>query len=203
MKGTLMSDNTWRISTASDDILNFIIYIGCVYGLIDREKYNGREPLWPDKSLYADIGSDTWESWFKEIVDLEVERIKSGKNPCTSLEVVTPPEFCSIKNQSLQSCCIKAWPRFKEWWYMLGGGKNALNFTEGIIHDDLHKYVKDAERLKGRYLKPFNIYLSLLYTGLSESIEININNNQFFIITSNPFEFLKEDWWIKKLNEIG
>ncbi len=198
-----MPNNTWSISAASDDILNFIVYIGCVYGLIDNKKYNGKEILWPNKSLYTDVNSEKWESWLKEIINLEVERISTGKYPYTIMEDHMPPEFFNVKNKSLQNCCKDTWPKFQEWWYMLGGGKNALNFTEGMLHNNLNNYVNDVEKIKGRKLKPFNLYISLLYTGLSETIEIDLCNNQYLIITSNPFKYLNEEWWIKKLDEIG
>lgn len=195
--------DSWRVYTSSDDILNFIVYIGCAYGLIDNNKYNGKEILWPHKSLSIDANSDNWEEWFLAIINLEVERIKLGKHPCTIIEEYMPPEFFNVKNQLLKECCKDAWPKFKEWWYMVAGGKNALNFIEGILNNNLNNYVNEVERRKSRKLKPFQLYINLLYTGLSKTIDINFNNNHNIIITSNPFGYFNEDWWIKKLSEIG
>ena len=198
-----MPNESWSIRTASDDILNFIVYIGCAYGLIDEKKYKGKEILWPQKHINADVDIEEWEEWFKDIVDLEVERINAGKYPYAIIEEYLPPEFLNVKSQKLQNCCKDTWPKFQEWWYMLGGGKNALNFTERILHSDLNNYVSEVEKVKGRKLKPFNLYISLLYTGLSETIEINLCNNQYLLIAANPFIYFKKEWWIKKLDEIG
>lgn len=198
-----MTNDSWCINTSSEDILNFIVYIGCVYGFIDNKKYIGKEILWPNKSLNIDVDSDKWESWFQEAVNLEVDRICTGKHQYSIFEDYMPPKFLNVKNQSLKNCCIDTWPKFHEWWYMLGGGKNALNFIEGIIHNDLYKYVKEVERIKRRKLEPFKLYINLLYSGLSENIELKVHTNEYFIITSNPFGTFNEEWWMKKLNEIG
>ena len=99
-----MPNNSWRISTASDDILNFIVYIGCAYGLI--ENYNGKEKLWPNISLNTDVKSENWEEWIKEAVNLEVEKISVGKHPYTIIEDYMPPDFSNVINQSIKNCFL-------------------------------------------------------------------------------------------------
>lgn len=198
-----MVNESWNISTASDDILNFIVYTGCVYGLIDNMKYNGKEILWPKKSLDTDVYSTEWEELFIDIVNLEVGKIGNGKHPYSIIEEYLPPEFLYVKSQTLRKCCKDVWPMFQDWWYMFGGGKNALNFIEGILNNNLFDYVNEVERMKERKLRPFNLYISLLYTGLNKTLELDANGNRHIIITSDPIGTLNKEWWIKKLNVIG
>lgn len=197
----LNNTNSWSVSIASDDILNFIIYIGCIYGLIDNKRYSGKENLWPSKSLNTVATSERWEEWFNGIVRLKVERIKVGKNPNMVFEEYLPPEFPDVKCPLLKECCTEAWPKFQEWWYMMAGGKAALSFFERIVSNNIID-INEFEVTIGRRCKPFNLYIDLAYTGISENIDININNKNL-IITSDPINTLDKGWWIKKLGEIG
>ena len=203
----MMLNNTdsWNVIISSDDILNFIVYIGCTYGLIDNKKYSGKESLWPPRSLDTEANIEQWEQWeewFKEIVRLKVERINAGKHPNTISEEFTPPEFSNVKCHLLKEYCKEAWPKFQEWWYMMAGGKNALAFIEKIVGNKIFDYVNEVEGMLGRKLKPFKLYIDLLYTGVNETIDININN-QYIIITSNPISNFDKEWWVKKLYEMG
>lgn len=40
---------SWRIVVSSDISLNFILFTGCLYGLIDVDNIKGRNRLWPSK----------------------------------------------------------------------------------------------------------------------------------------------------------
>ncbi|MHB8062065.1 MAG: hypothetical protein ACYDG2_05425 [Ruminiclostridium sp.] len=194
------SPDSWRIIISADDILNFIVYIGCIYGLIDKEKYKGKEILWPSKSLDTEANSERWEEWFKEVVALKADKIKL-RNQITSIyEEYMPPEFSKVKCPILKECCKNSWLKFYEWWSMMAGGKNAISFLEKIGHYKIRKYVYEVESALGRKLKPFTLNIELLYTGISEVIDIN---NEFIITPLSPIITLDKEWWIKKLSEIG
>jgi len=197
----LNNTNSWSVSISSDDILNFIVYIGCIYGLIDNKEYNGKEILWPSMSLNTEATSEQWKEWINEIVRLKVEKIKEGKNPNAIFEEYMPPEFSGVKCPLLKECCKEAWPKFQEWWYMMAGGKAGLHFIERIVSANILD-INEFEVKLGRKCKPFNLYIDLVYTGISETIDIHINNKDL-IITSSPIITFDKEWWIKKLDEVG
>lgn len=192
--------NSWSIRTSADDILNFIVYIGCIYGLIDNEKYTGKEALWPSKSLNTKANSEQWEEWFREVVTLKAHTIKHGVHPYIVYEEYMPPEFPKVKCPILKECCKNTWPKFHEWWGMMAGGKNAIAFVEQIGHDKIHEYVNEVERTLGRKLKPFTLNIELIYTGISEPIDIS---NEFVIAPLSPLINSNKEWWIRKLFESG
>ena len=191
---------SWSVSISADDMLNFIIYIGCIYGLIDKNKYSGREILWPTKSLRTVAVCEQWEEWFQNVIRLKAERIKDGKYPHSIIEDYMPQEFLKVEDTVLKECCITAWPFFQEWWYMLAGGKNALAFIETINDFKILDNVNEVEKRLGRKLKPFRLNIELLYTGINGILEVN---EQLVIVQSNPIISLDKEWWIKKLTEIG
>ncbi len=191
--------HSWSVCVSSDDILNFIVYIGCSYGLIDEKKYAGKEILWPPKFLNTEADSEQWEKWFEEIVRIKAEKIKGGR-PNTAYEEYMPPEFSSVGCPVLKECCRNSWPKFYEWWSMMAGGRNATNFVEQLGSGKIGEYVNEVERKLGREVKPFSLNIDLVYTGINEVMDIN---DQFVIAPLNPIITLDKAWWIKKLYEIG
>lgn len=166
-----------------------------------QKKYTGTEILWPAKFLNTEATSEQWEKWFDEIVNLKLEKIKEGKTPDSIFEEYIPPEFSKVNSPLLRECCKEAWPMFQEWWYMRAGGKAALSLIERIISPNIID-INDFERQLGRKLKPFTLYINLVYTGVSEAIDLKINSKNL-VITSAPISTFNKEWWIKKIEEIG
>ncbi|AEY65578.1 hypothetical protein [Clostridium sp. BNL1100] len=193
--------SSWYVNISSDDILNFIIYVGCAYGLIDKQIYTGMEILWPSKFLNTEATREQWQKWFDEMVNLKLEKIKEGKNPDFLFEEYMPPEFSKVYSPLLRQCCKEVWPMFQEWWYMMAGGKAALNFIERVVSQNLID-INEFQKGLGRKLEPFQLYINLVYTGVSETIDINADNKNL-VITSTPISTFTKDWWIKKIAELG
>ena len=56
---------------------------------------------------------------------------------------------------------------------MPGGGKNALAYFETFDIDSIYKYINEFENLAGRKVKPFNLYIDMIYTSTTEIMEEN------------------------------
>ncbi len=51
-----------------------------------------------------------------------------------------------------------------------------------------------------RKVKPFNLYIDMVYAGVNEIIEVN--SEYMIIVPVKPLNFNKE-WWMNKLAQIG
>lgn len=111
-----------------------------------------------------------------------------------------PPDFLDFPYQELKECCKDAWKPFIKWWEMIGGGKNALSYFEGIVNEKIYQYISEFEDIVQRKVKPFNLYIDLVYTGKSKIIE---GNSEYMVmIPVSPIYFDKV-WWMNKLQQIG
>ena len=43
------ANKSWAIRTYTDELLNFIIFTGCMYNLIDDENFDESNTPWPTK----------------------------------------------------------------------------------------------------------------------------------------------------------
>jgi len=113
-------------------------------------------------------------------------------------ESFNPPEFSDLSVGGLVDCCIKAWPLFYSWWSMPAGGGSAMAYWESI--SNVINMVDKFERIEGRKAKDFNLYIDLVYTGISERIELR---QDYVIMTLDTKQLMEEAWWMKKLQQIG
>ena len=191
---------SWAVTVTNDMALNFALYVGCSYGFISKETYSGQVPLWPYKQLgeNPDISlSRQWERWWTELIQRRDFNLSRGiMNPKN--ELFNPPEFLDLNIEGLVGCCKEAWPLFSSWWDMPAGGSAAMAYWESIpnVMNMVHKF----ERIEDRKAKDFKLHIDLVYTGISERLELRPD---YVIMTLNPKHLIDETWWMKKLQQIG
>ena len=116
--------------------LNFAIFTGCIYGLIeDSNKIIRKNKLWPPKGWSNQLTEeslvllkDKWSKWFDNIVKDRGEKVISKQEFDLRNQMFNPPEFLNFPYDELKECLKNAWQPFIEWWEMPGGGKNALAY---------------------------------------------------------------------------
>lgn len=191
---------SWTVTITSDMALNFALYVGCSYGFILEDTYFGQVPLWPYKQLghYSDISRlRQWENWWTELIQKRDYNLSHDIiNPIN--ELFNPPEFLDLKIEGLVGCCKEAWPLFSSWWDMPAGGRFAMAYWESFTN--VSQYIYKFEQVKGRRVKDFKLHIDLVYTGISERMELR---PEYVIMTLNPRHLKDETWWMKKLQQIG
>ena len=197
---------SWRIVVSSDMTLNFALFIGCLYGLIEEDSVKGEIKLWPPKCFDDKLPAqlfllkEQWNEWFNKMVKDRGEKVILKQGFEYKYNMFNPPDFSDFPYYELRECCINSWKPFIEWWEMVGGGRNALSYLEGFGDKRIHKYIDEFENKVQRKIKPFNLYIDLAYTGTSKIIEGNIE--YILMIPVNSIYFDKE-WWMNKLQQIG
>ena len=198
---------SWKITVSSDLSLNFAIFTGCIYGLIDDSGFNSENKLWPPKVWSAELSEpsiiilkEQWNQWFNNIIKGRGEKVISKQRFDLKNDMFNPPDFSNFSFFELKECCKKTWKPFMEWWYMVGGGNNALSHFETFGNEKLYEYINEYENIVLRQVKPFNLYIDMIYTGVNEIIEVN--SEYIIIVPVKPLNFNKE-WWMKKLVQIG
>ncbi|MBZ9637670.1 hypothetical protein [Clostridium sp. FP1] len=83
---------------------------------------------------------------------------------------------------------------------MVGGGKNALSYLEGFGDERIYTYINEFENIVQRKVKPFNLYIDLVYTGTSQIIEVN---SEYIVMVLVRHLYFDKDWWMNKLEQIG
>lgn len=201
-KGT----ESWRIVVSSDLSLNFALFTGCLYGLIDDIEGISNSRLWPPKyetnklTKSLSLLKEQWTEWFNSIINDRGKKVILKQEFDLENNKFNPPNFSEFPYCELGAYCKKSWKPFIEWWEMVGGGKNALSYYEGLDTQIIFKYISEFENIVQRKVKPFNLYIDLVYTGTSEIIEVN--SEYLVIIPVKPLYFNK-DWWMNKLQQIG
>lgn len=197
---------SWRIVVSSDTSLNFTLFTGCLYGLIDVDNIKGENRLWPSKYFNNELLKqlpllkEQWNEWFNNMVKDRGEKVISRQRFDYKYNMFNPPNFSDLPYSELRECCKNAWQLFIEWWEMIGGGRNALSYFEGFGDEKIHQYISEFENKIQRKVKPFNLYIDLVYTGTSQIIEAN--SEYIVMIPVKPIYFDK-DWWMNKLQQIG
>lgn len=197
---------SWRIIVSSDMTLNFALFTGCLYGLIEEDNVKGEIVLWPPKGFNDKLPAqlsllkEQWNEWFNNMVKDRGEKVISKQGFEYEYNMFNPPDFPEFPYYELRECCINAWQPFIEWWEMVGGGRNALSYLEGFGDERIHKYISEFENKVQRKVKPFNLYIDLVYTGTS--IIMEANSQYILMIPVRPIYFDK-DWWMNKLQQIG
>lgn len=197
---------SWKVVESSDTSLNFALFTGCLYGLINEEHEICKNSLWPPKCEFnksAELLSllkEQWQEWFDSMVRDRGRQVILKQELYVTGNLFDPPDFSDFPYCELREYCQTSWQPFIEWWHMIGGGKNALSFFEGLGNEKIDQYIKEFERIVNRKVKPFNIYIDLVYTGTSKMIEVN--DEYIVMVPIKPIHFDKE-WWMKKLQQIG
>ena len=197
---------SWRIVVSSDLSLNFALFTGCLYGLIDDVDEISGNRLWPpkceiNKSRDAlSLLKKEWNEWFNSILNERGEKVKLKQEFNLNSNTFDPPNFAEFPFFELREYCKKSWQPFIEWWQMVGGGKNALAYFEGFGDDRIHQYINEFESIVKRQVKPFNLHIDLVYTGTCEIIEVN---SEYIVMIPVIDLYFDKDWWMNKLQEIG
>lgn len=197
---------SWKVVVSSDRSLNFALFTGCLCGLIDIDNIEGENRLWPSKYFsnkchkQLSLVKEQWGEWFNNMIKGRGEKVISKQRFDHGDNMFNPPDFSDFPYYELRECCKNAWRPFIEWWEMVGGGRNALSYFEGFGNEKIYEYISEFENKVQRKVKPFNLYIDLVYTGTSKIIEAN--NEYIVMIPVRPIYFDK-DWWMSKLQQIG
>lgn len=186
--------NSWSICMSGEYDLNFLMYVASVHGLLTEEF---EESTWPS-SQFSSVGRSNQklqEQW-KKLWNQSIYKKGLLKRSNQRYLVLDPPDFSMIREEDVKDMLINMWPSFINWWSMPAGGQTAMNYWEA--KPDLIAFVQEFENQAGREIKPFNLHVDLLYTGLKEPIEVN---NQFIIMPMKTEYLLKKDWWINRFKE--
>lgn len=186
--------NSWSVCISSDVELNFLIYVASTYGLL-KEDINENN-LWPSRQrVESDELHQKLEIQWKWFWDRSIQQ-KAHKNNHHVSFVLGQPDFELVEQHELREVLVHLWPSFRQWWYMPAGGQAAMNYWEGI--PDLIRYVQEFEDEVGRKIKPFHLYVDLIYNGPNKLIEVT----EEYIIMPIKIEYLmKRDWWISRFKE--
>lgn len=190
----IQNHNSWSVCISSDVELNFLIYVASTYGL-HKEDINENN-LWPSRQrVESDELHQKLEIQWKWFWDRSIQQ-KAHKNNHHVSFVLGQPDFELVEQHELREVLVHLWPSFRQWWYMPAGGQAAMNYWEGI--PDLIRYVQEFEDEVGRKIKPFHLYVDLIYNGPNKLIEVT----EEYIIMPIKMEYLmKRDWWISRFKE--
>lgn len=197
---------SWSIIESSDLPLNFALFTGCSYGLIEDTDIKGERRLWPpkcmsnqsDKSLL--LLKKQWKEWFHGLIYDRGEKVILRQDFDFTNNMFNPPDFVEFPYKELSECCKNAWQPFNEWWFMAGGGKNALSYLERVDDQRIYHYISEFETKVNRTVKPFHLYIDLVYTGTEDIIEVN---NEYIVMVPHRAVYTDKEWWINKLSQIG
>lgn len=201
------TNKSWAIRTSTDELLNFIIFTGCMYNLIDDKHFNESNRPWPTSILnsdYKNLNNDKlksqWKLWFNSVIDKKSNNINPNKM-CTLInEIYNVNDFLELEYIELRECCKKSYPFFIEWWNMQAGGNAAISFYEIIGGDKLCNYIEELECKLNKKAKIFNLYIDIVYTGVPDVLDVN---DEYIIVTPNGYISLDKKWWIDKLIKLN
>lgn len=200
------TNESWSIRTATDDLLNFIIFTGCMYNLIDDEHFDEQNIPWPNNLLNLDFENShintlkaQWKSWFHNVIEERSSNIDSDKMSVVISEVYNINNFLELEYIELRKCCKKAYPHFIDWWNMQAGGKNAISFYEFVYENKFWEYIEELEVKLNKKAKAFNLYIDIVYTGVPNVLDID---DKYIVVTPNGYINLTKDWWMKKLTKL-
>lgn len=197
---------SWRLVTSGDMSLNFAIFTGCIYGLVDESTELRANKLWPtncwlDKSNeVAPLLKEQWSDWFNSMIKDRGEKIIQEQNVHLNNFMFSPPNFDKFPYDELRRFCKNAWQPFIEWWEMVGGGRNGLSYFEILGNEKIYEYISEFENMVGRKVKPFNLYIDFIYTNNRKIIEVN---SEYIVMIPDSHFYFDKDWWMNKLKQIG
>lgn len=202
----LENSESWSIITFNEDLLNFAVFTGCMYNLIDDEVFDEDNVRWPANIVINNCKEcdhsklkTQWSNWFNDIVNNQAVNI--GKDTMHNFieEIYDISNFKELEYVELRECCKTAYPNFIEWWNMQAGGKTALSLYEYIGGEIFCEYVEGLENKLNRKAKPFKLYIEIVYTGVPKVLEVNEN---YMIVTPNGYMGSDREWWLNKLSKL-
>lgn len=202
----LENSSQWSIITFNEDLLNFVIFTGCMYNLIDDEVFSEENVRWPANicvTNYKECDHSKlkiqWRNWFKDIISNQAVNIGRDEMFNFIEEIYDISNFKELKYVELRECCKNAYPNFIEWWKMQAGGDTALSLYQYIVGGKFSEYVEELENKLNRQAKPFKLYIELVYTGVPNVLEVNEN---YMVLTPNGYMGLDKEWWINRLSKL-
>ena len=197
------ANKSWAIRTYTDELLNFIIFTGCMYNLIDDENFDESNTPWPTKLSNSDFENlhinklkSQWKLWFNDVIEERCNNINLDKMCVFVNEIYNINDFLELEYTELRECCKKSYPHFIDWWDMQAGGKSAISFYEIMGGSKFCDYIEELECKLNKKAKPFNLYIDIVYTGVPNVLDIN---DKYIVVTPNGYLNLTKDWWMKKL----
>lgn len=131
------TNESWTIKTCGDELLNFIIFTGCMYKLIDDENFDESNTIWPTNLLNLDFENLTtnnlksqWKLWFNSVTEKRCSYINFNEMSTLVDEIYNTSDFLELEYIELRECCKKSYPYFIEWWEMQAGGKVLFLFMK-------------------------------------------------------------------------
>ena len=199
------TNQSWSIKTSTDELLNFIMFTGCMYNLIDNKNFDKSNTPWPTNLLNLDFENlnygnlkSQWKLWFNDTLEEKCNNVNSDKIYMPIEEIYNVSNFSELKYTELREICKKSYPYFIEWWNMQAGGKSAISFYEIICSNKFSEYIDELENELNIKVKPFNLYIDIVYTGIPNVLNISDN---YIVVTPNGYLNLNKEWLVKKLNK--
>ncbi|RUT33419.1 hypothetical protein EJP77_07155 [Paenibacillus zeisoli] len=195
------SPSSWTIGLSGEYILNFPIYVGCVYGLFIGSG-EGHQRLWPaPKALVMDdidklALKQQWDQWWNQVVMLLANRFRNKSDRPNLGMGLAEYHFSDIDGELLRQCCMDSWPAFVHWWNSPAGGQVAMYYWEGF--PKVERYVEEYEELVGRKVKPFALSVNLIYTGIPAPME---PVPDYIIMPIDGSFLLNKDWWLDRFKQ--
>ena len=162
------TNESWAIRTSTDELLNFIIFTGCMYNLIDEKNFDESNIPWPTnisnldfEDLYIDKLKSQWKLWFNNVIEERCNNTSFDKMSIVVKEIYNVIDFLELEYIELRECCKKSYPNFIAWWDMQAGGKAAISFYEIIGGGNFGDYIEQLECKLNKKAKPFNLYMGL------------------------------------------
>lgn len=119
------TNESWAIRTSTDDLLNFIIFTGCMYNLIDDKNFDDINTAWPINLLNSDFEKlninklkSQWKLWFNSVIEERSSNTNFNGMSTFIDEIYNTSDFSELEYIELRECCKKAYPYFIEWWNM-------------------------------------------------------------------------------------
>ncbi|WP_158012797.1 hypothetical protein [Paraclostridium sordellii] len=200
--------DSWSIIVVTDELLNFIIFMGCMYDLIGIENFDKENEQWPTdvREISPNHNIDNlriqWKNWFSDILKMKSKKVKFGEVELNNILVELMYDIDSFKEldyKELREYCIESYPIFMKWWNMPAGGKNALEFHELIESTKVHECIMSIENKIKRKSKPFKLHVDVVYTGVPTVLDFSDN---YIVITPNGHVAFNKNWWMRKLKKL-
>lgn len=197
------TNQSWSIKTSTDELLNFIMFTGCMSNLIDDKNFDESNTPWPtnlsnldfEDLNYGNLKSQ-WKLWFNDTLEEKCNNVNTDKIYMPIEEIYNVSNFSELKYTELREIYKKSYPYFIEWWNMQAGGKSAISFYEIICSNKFSEYIDELENELNIKVKPFKLYIDIVYTGVPNVLDVSDN---YIVVTPNGYLNLNKEWLVKKL----
>ena len=94
------TNESWSIRTSKDELLNFIMFTGCMYNLIDNENFNESNTPWPTNlsnlvfdDLHIEKLKSQWKLWFNGVIEERCNNINHNRMSILVSEIYNVDNF--------------------------------------------------------------------------------------------------------------